>query len=149
MTVLFPLFITFGAGWRGADYTLLQPESGLGTRLIIRDMDDEGPGSGEMVVLNGIHQFDTEDETDKTNEEDLQLSRPARPTLYHFGCGAFHPGWLQVLADPKVYTFVLCLFGVVEGATVSGETAYLYLPCVTCSLWMSVTHSDIFATHNI
>lgn len=86
--------------------------------------------SNEMLVMSEIHGVNTEDEGEKTNKENLEYSLPppdGRFPLFYFGCGPFHPGWLQVLADPKVYTFVLCLFGVVEVATVSGETAYRYL----------------------
>ena len=46
-------------------------------------------------------------------------SAPTR--AYYFGCGPCHPRWLQVLANPKVYTFLLCLFVVVDGAIVSGK----------------------------
>lgn len=69
------------------------------------------------LVLNGNDEFNTEDETETTGAETLPPYQPR----YHFGCGPCHPRWLQVFADPKVFTFCLCLFALVEGATVSGE----------------------------
>ena len=41
--------------------------------------------------------------------------------VFHFGCGPWHPKWLQVLANAKFYTFILCLFVIVEGSITSGE----------------------------
>ena len=78
--------------------------------------------SNDMLVMRGIHgRVNTEEETEQTNEDrEFSLAPPGRLPLFHFGCGPFHPGWLQALADPKVYTFLLCLFGIVEVATVSG-----------------------------
>ena len=39
---------------------------------------------------------------------------------YYCGCGPWHPPWLQVFRDARVFTFLLCLFATIEGALVSG-----------------------------
>ncbi len=43
-------------------------------------------------------------------------------TMFHFGVGAFHPKPLQYFANAKFFTFMLCVFGCIEGALISGET---------------------------
>ena len=46
---------------------------------------------------------------------------PPPDKVYYFGCGSCHPKWLQCFADGKFYTFIFCLFVIVEGAIVSGK----------------------------
>jgi len=41
--------------------------------------------------------------------------------MYYFGIGSWHPKWLQVFASKNFFTFLLCVFGVVEGALISGN----------------------------
>ena len=40
---------------------------------------------------------------------------------YYFGIGSWHPPWLQLLRDARVFTFLLCLFSTVEGALINGN----------------------------
>ena len=50
---------------------------------------------------------------------------PSEPDkVYYFGCRLWHPQWLQVFANAKFYTFILCLFVIVEASITAGE---LYL----------------------
>ena len=42
-------------------------------------------------------------------------------TFYYFGAGSCHPEPLQVFASTKFFTFMLCVFGLVEGALISGK----------------------------
>ena len=43
---------------------------------------------------------------------------------YYCGCGPWHPPQLQVFRDARVFTFLLCLFATIEGALVSGTSAF-------------------------
>ncbi len=40
---------------------------------------------------------------------------------YYYGVGACHPKWLQILANKKFFTALLCLFAFIQGSLVSGE----------------------------
>ena len=52
---------------------------------------------------------------------------------YYFGIRCWHPKWLQILANAKFFTFLLCINGLVEGALVSGELLHGYLVHVPTS----------------
>ena len=43
---------------------------------------------------------------------------------FYFGVWGWHPKWLQVLANAKFFTFILCVNGFVEGALVSGKSPF-------------------------
>ena len=45
---------------------------------------------------------------------------------YFCGVGPCHPPWLQWLRDPRVFTFLLCLYSIVEGALVTGMYRSIY-----------------------
>lgn len=73
----------------------------------------------------------------ETNEEDTDQDRdetiPSDPDVpsellkvYHCGCGPCHPKWLQWFAKKKVFTLLLSLFAVLEGAVVSGKDIVLF-----------------------
>lgn len=40
---------------------------------------------------------------------------------YYCGCGPWHPPWLQIFRDSRFFTFILCLFSLIEGSLVSGK----------------------------
>ena len=63
--------------------------------------------AGESVISRRSH------ESHYAVPEDLLKS-------YYFGCKSWHPRGLQVLANKKFFTFILCLFTLIEGAVVSG-----------------------------
>lgn len=39
---------------------------------------------------------------------------------YYCGCGPCHPKWLNVFANKKFFTFLLCMYTLYEGALVTG-----------------------------
>ena len=49
-----------------------------------------------------------------------ELDERSRDEMYRVGFWRFHPDWLQVFRNAKFFTFLLCLFSVVEGSIVSG-----------------------------
>ena len=61
------------------------------------------------------------DEQLKSETTELEVEESGTATVYYFGCCCCHPRWLQVLANAKMYTLILSLFIVVEGAVVSGK----------------------------
>lgn len=58
-------------------------------------------------------------ETRESSQELVEASEN-EPKKYYFGISCWHPGWLQILANAKFFTFLLCINGLVEGALVSG-----------------------------
>lgn len=40
---------------------------------------------------------------------------------YYFGCGPFHPKWLQFLANKKFFTLLACCFTCLHSSIVSGQ----------------------------
>jgi hypothetical protein len=46
---------------------------------------------------------------------------PELTKRYYFGCGPFHPKWLQIFVSKKLFTFLLCCFAFIQGSIVSGE----------------------------
>ena len=55
-------------------------------------------------------------------EEDSEDEQSKQPTQkeYYCGLGPWHPPWLQVLRDGRVFTLLLCLASIIEGALVTG-----------------------------
>lgn len=45
---------------------------------------------------------------------------------YYCGAGPCRPKHMQVFANAKFFTFLLCVFGLIEGALISGEHANLH-----------------------
>ena len=64
--------------------------------------------------------FLTKDAVDKNSEPVTGQLHEAPLKTYYFGCGPFHPQWLQTLANKKVFTLFLCLFVAIQGSVVSG-----------------------------
>ena len=65
----------------------------------------------------------TEEEEDEELQQETEEVVQVPPDLlksYYFGCGPFHPKWLQVFANKKFFTFLLCLFAFLQGSIVSG-----------------------------
>ncbi len=53
------------------------------------------------------------------------------------GIGPCHPQCLQIFASKKFFTFMLCIFGLIEGALISGEcmcNVIFMTYCVLCML---------------
>lgn len=44
---------------------------------------------------------------------------------YYFGFGGFHPKWLQVLANRKVFAFLTCCVAVLQLGLVQGECIFM------------------------
>ena len=82
----------------------------------------------EVVTLTQVI-ADSEDDLDEG--DDVALIEPSdlkdnQTTVsphkdYYCGIWACHPKWLQVFAKKKVFTLLLFLFALVEGAIVSGS----------------------------
>ncbi len=70
--------------------------------------------------MNSITQLVLTDVSDKPNKDEPDNGML---TMFHFGVGAFHPKPLQYFASTKFFTFMLCVFGLVEGAVISGKGA--------------------------
>ncbi len=47
------------------------------------------------------------------------------PEATKCGIGPCHPQCLQIFASKKFFTFMLCIFGLIEGALISGESSIL------------------------
>ena len=58
-----------------------------------------------------------------------EKSRQPAQKEYYCGCGPWHPPWLQVFRDGRVFTFLLCLASTIEGALVSGTVKPPPPPC--------------------
>lgn len=54
--------------------------------------------------------------TSNTSVPDDEMLKP-----YYCGAGPCHPSCLQVFANKKFFTFLLCVFAFVQGSLVSGE----------------------------
>ena len=59
---------------------------------------------------------------------------------YYCGCGPWHPRWLQVFRDGRVFTVFLCLFSTIEGALVSGSLSSRLLSAAVRSLVPTLPH---------
>ena len=73
----------------------------------------------------------------KTERQDSAASTKALTTenveeeaSMYFGCWGCHPKCLQILANAKFFTFILCVFSLIEGATVSGELNKYTCTCI-------------------
>ena len=88
-----------------------------------------------MASIEG-HMDDTETETDLEENGDVAVlnkdaadgsdsntvtTPPELLKTYYFGCGPFHPKWLQVLANKKFFTILLCAFAFFESTVVTGK----------------------------
>ncbi len=49
-------------------------------------------------------------------KEDVEI-----PEATKCGIGPYNPQCLQIFASKKFFTFMLCIFGLIEGALISGE----------------------------
>ena len=76
-------------------------------------MDTRNPAS------TSLNAGDEEMELQKQDSEDTAES-PVGKKVFYYGCGPWHPKWLQVLATDKFYTFILSIFVLVEGAITAG-----------------------------
>ena len=77
-----------------------------------------------------VRRLDGRSESSERNGEAASAEKEASPSgqqsserEYYCGCGPWHPPWLQVFRDARVFTFLLCLFATIEGALVSGEAS--------------------------
>ena len=87
---------------------------------------DNGTSSSAAAGQHILESVDKECSLDqdtklKSETTDLEVEESGTATVYYFGCCCCHPRWLQVLANAKVYTFILSLFILVEGAVASGK----------------------------
>lgn len=76
------------------------------------------------------HEQEYEHEDDEEEDEEMEKDRTDMPLdnvpsevlkTYYFGIGPCHPKWFQFLAKRRVFTFLLCMFAMIEGAVVSGK----------------------------
>ena len=44
---------------------------------------------------------------------------------YYCGFGPCRPKWLQVMANKRIFTLLLCLFAFVQGSVVSGKSVHV------------------------
>ena len=66
-------------------------------------------------VVEGVSQTNREESLQEMTEEVAGVKR------YYCGFGKWHPKWLQIFANAKFFTFILCVNTLAEGALVSGE----------------------------
>ena len=52
---------------------------------------------------------------------------------YHCGVGPCHPRWLQIFANKKFFTALLCMFAFIQGSLVSGEYHQMSKQCFLLS----------------
>lgn len=71
--------------------------------------------------MNSITQLVAADALEKPGKDETDNGMF---TMFQFGVGGFHPKPLQVFANTKFFTFMLCVFGCLEGALISGETVF-------------------------
>jgi organic anion transporter 4A len=91
------------------DETVLLEEIDIGT-------ESEDASEAEDTVMFRGEPLENEVENEIFTPPELLKS-------YSFGCGPFHPSWLQKLANRKVFTSLLCMFGLIEGSIVTGLTS--------------------------
>ena len=79
------------------------------------------------MICSNFHSFLTYKNTElKENAaEDEEVFGGVPPDLlkrYYCGFGPCRPKWLQVMANKKIFTLLLCLFAFLQGAVVSGTS---------------------------
>ena len=77
------------------------------TQVISDSGDDLDEGDGVALI-------------EPSDLKDNQTTLPPHK-VYYCGIWACHPEWLQVFAKKKVFTVLLFLFALVEGAIISGS----------------------------
>lgn len=81
-----------------------------------------------LYTQNTDVETNEEEDTDQDGDETIP-SDPDIPSellkVYYCGCGPCHPNWLQWFAKKKIFTLLLSLFAVIEGAVVSGKNIVL------------------------
>ena len=76
----------------------------------------------QLHELNGTGNHAATDKAPSQQPDSTSATDPPEPDkVYYFGCRLWHPQWLQVFANAKFYTFMLCLFVIIEGAITAGE----------------------------
>ena len=71
----------------------------------------------------------TIDSSEQDTADDCTDSKPSpadddeKPLVLksHCGVGPCHPSWMQVFAKAKIFTLLICIHALVEGAIVSGR----------------------------
>ena len=73
-------------------------------------------------------------------EKNLEENIPAELLKeYHFGCGPWHPQWLQWLfARKKFFTFLLCCYAFLQGAIVNGKSVDLVVQSISSLLCIQI-----------
>ena len=91
--------------------------------VTIANPDPTSPDSNTEISLQELPPSDGVLEKQDSTES-TQSSTARNKPVFYFGCGPWHPKWLQVLANAKFYTFILCFFVIVERSITSGESCY-------------------------
>ena len=84
------------------------------------------PEEIQLHELNGTGNAATDEAPSPPDSTSATDQKPEPDKVYYFGCRLWHPQWLQVFANAKFYTFILCLFVIIEGAIASGEFSTAY-----------------------
>lgn len=96
-------------------------------------MDDFSNGVAEKPVKNEVSKAITSGvlylqifvlQLARNSKDFVKVEEP-RSINYYFGFRCWHPQWLQVLANAKVFTFCLCVASIIRGALVSGKQVVL------------------------
>ena len=61
---------------------------------------------------------------DARDEEDGESAGLQAPPRHYCGIGRFRPKCLQVFATKKFFTFILCVYCLIEGAVTTGECVH-------------------------
>ena len=88
--------------------------------VTVANPDPTSPDSNTEISLQELPPSDGVLDSTESTQSSTAQSKP----VFYFGCGPWHPKWLQVLANAKFYTFILCFFVIVEGSITSGECYY-------------------------
>ena len=89
-----------------------------------------------LVSKDSSRDSSKESEAEKSLEENV----PAELLkTYYFGCGPWHPQWLQWLfARKKFFTFLLCCYAFLQGAIVNGKSVDLVVQPISSLLCIQI-----------
>ena len=75
----------------------------------------------QLHELNSTGNHATTDAPSQQPDSTSATDQQEPDKVYYFGCRLWHPQWLQVFANAKFYTVILCLFVIVEASITAGE----------------------------
>ena len=108
-----------------------------GATIVVGDKRNNSSSNG---VVKQQHKESSQKQEDREHDEYLKDVPLELTKRYYFGCGPCHPKWLQIFAQKKLFTILLCGFAFLQGAIVSGELL-IYLQANSLHMYIYVIHT--------